>query len=138
MDIIIYDKAKWHYYGEFPGDLPHEQAFIHIGLYLGWIIQQSLLSEEYEEELSEKILKFNKRELTGPRIFELIDGCFDDEMLNDEGNAFTQYYFDFENGKYLDDYEELLVQNLPSMYHVKDTWKNYDTICRKIGERYKE
>ena len=34
----IYDNAKSHFLGNFPDSLPIEQAYVHIGMYLGWII----------------------------------------------------------------------------------------------------
>jgi hypothetical protein len=57
-------------------------------------------------------------------------------MLTDEGNRFAVDYFDFDRGKYLADYEELLAKSLPSLYHVEDTWENYEIISKKIDERY--
>ena len=35
MQPVVYDKAKYHYGGDFPEDLPDEQAFVHTDLYLG-------------------------------------------------------------------------------------------------------
>ena len=31
----IYDNAKSHFLGNFPDSLPIEQAYVHIGIYLG-------------------------------------------------------------------------------------------------------
>ena len=39
---IVFDKAKWHYEGNFPGDLDERQAFVHTGMFLGWIIDKDL------------------------------------------------------------------------------------------------
>jgi len=33
-EAIVYDKAKWHYGGDYPKDLPIEQAFVHTGMFL--------------------------------------------------------------------------------------------------------
>ena len=41
----IYDNAKSHFLGNFPDSLPIEQAYVHIGMYLGWIIESDLYSE---------------------------------------------------------------------------------------------
>ena len=48
----IYDNAKSHFLGNFPDSLPIEQAYVHIGMYLGWIIDQDMYSEYFEEEAS--------------------------------------------------------------------------------------
>ena len=76
--------------------------------------------------------------MTGPEVFQSCDGALVDDMLSDEGNAFAQSYFDFERGKFVQDYEELLSARLPTMYHVEDTWANYDTLKKRIDERYSE
>lgn len=135
---VVYDKAKWHYGGDFPSDLPEEQGFVHTGLFLGWIIDNNLYSQWFSEEMEKDISAFKSREITGPRVFESCDGVFIDEMLNDEGNRFTQDYFDFESGQYLQDYEELLCERLPSMYHVEDTWENYEKLKERIDYRYRK
>ena len=46
----IYDNAKNHFLGNFPEALPIEQAYVHIGMYLGWIIDNDMYSEYFEEE----------------------------------------------------------------------------------------
>ena len=48
----IYDNAKSHFLGNFPDSLPIEQAYVHIGMYLGWIIDLDLYSEYFEDEAS--------------------------------------------------------------------------------------
>ena len=40
-DPFVYDKAKYHYSGDYPPDLPDEQAFVHTGFYLAWIIDRN-------------------------------------------------------------------------------------------------
>src|SRR5262249_46048100 len=135
-DTIVFDKAKWHYEGEYPADLDEDQAFVHTGLFLGWIIDAGLFSEEFEEDFEKEIRRFKARKLTGPGVYRLADGVFVDDMLSEEGLAFTQAYFDFEKGKYLKDYDKLLSGGLASMYHVPDTWASYDALKPQIDKRY--
>ena len=59
-------------------------------------------------------------------------------MLSEEGNAFAMEYFDFENGKYLDDYTRLLQGTLPSEYHIRYTEENYARMKEVIDQRYIE
>jgi hypothetical protein len=134
----VYDKAKYHYDGNYPDDLPIEQAFVHTGMFLGWVIDNGLYSDWFKEEMEGYVAAFKAREMTGAKVYEACDGALVDDMLNEEGNAFAQAYFDFEKGKYIYDYEELLARGLPSTYHVEDTWKNYEIIARRISERYLE
>lgn len=135
---VVYDKAKWHYEGDYPSDLQESQAFVHTGMFLGWLIDHDLISDEFADDSADGVAQFRRREVTGPEVFQSCDGALVDDMLSDEGNAFAQYYFDFERGKFVQDYEELLSSRLPTMYHVEDTWANYDTLKKRIDERYSE
>jgi hypothetical protein len=135
----FYDKAKYHCDGNYPEDLPDEQAFVHTGIFLGWILDHELYDPAFWQDAAGYIVSFKAREMTGAQVYAYAcDGVLLDEMLNAEGNAFAQNYFDFERGKYLQDYEELLVSGLPSTYHVEDTWSNYEIIARRISDRYVE
>jgi hypothetical protein len=135
---VVYDKAKYHYDGDFPAELAAEQGFIHTGMFLGWIIDHGLYSDWFGPEMNGYITAFKNRELTGAKVFEACDGALVDDMLSDEGNAFAQDYFNFARGKYLADYAELLGKGLPTIYHVADTWANYDKLSQRIDKRYRE
>jgi hypothetical protein len=135
----VYDKAKYHYGSDYPEGLPEKQAYVHTGMFLGWILDHDLYDPDSWQGTAGYIGSFKAREMTGARVYEYAcDGVLLDEMLIAEGNAFSQDYFDFERGKYLQDYEELLVKGLPSLYHVEDTWENYEVIARRISDRHAE
>lgn len=137
-DDHVYDKAKYHYDGNFPDGLPHKQAFVHTGLFLGWLADHHLLSEEMEEDGEEELERFRRRQITGPELFEYWDGALVADMLTEEGNAFAYEYFEFKHGTYLEDYDQLLSADLPTMYHVQDTWENYERLRQRIDQRYRE
>ena len=59
-------------------------------------------------------------------------------MLSDEGNKFAQDYFDFDRDHYEEYYGELLCKDLPSMYHLADTWPNYEKVKQMIDKRYRD
>ena len=67
---IVYDKAKYHYDGEFAPDREIEQGFVHTGMFLGWLIDHHLYSKWFAEELSGYVSAFRAREMTGAKIFE--------------------------------------------------------------------
>ena len=133
---VVYDKAKWHYGGDYPADFPISQAFVHTGMFLAWIVDHDLYSPEFAEEFAQEIAAVKTRTMSGAQLLEAADGVFADDMLSEEGNAFTRDYFDFEHGAYLSDYQETLGANLPSLYHVQDTWENYDKLRAVIDRRY--
>jgi hypothetical protein len=95
-------------------------------------VDHDMITKDFLPETEE----FKERMITGAKVYESLDGCLIDYMLTDEGNRFAVDYFDFDRGKYLADYEELLAKSLPSLYHVEDTWENYEIISKKIDERY--
>jgi hypothetical protein len=132
----IYDNAKTHFLGNFPESLPIEQAYVHIGIYLGWIIENGLYSEFFEDEAEVQIFRFKRRELNPTILSELWDGYLGFELFNKEGNMFTYYYYG--GGIYKKDYQVVLVQDLPSIYHVNDSWLNYERMAQKITDRYNQ
>ncbi len=132
----IYDNAKSHFLGNFPDSLPIEQAYVHIGMYLGWIIDNDLYSEYFEDEADMQIFRFKRREISCTILSEIWDGYLGFELFNKEGNMFTYYYYG--GGLYKGDYDEALVKKLPSIYHVKDSWDNYEEIKSRIDVRFND
>lgn len=132
----IYDNAKNHFLGNFPGDLPIEQAYVHIGMYLGWIIESELYSEYFEEEADTQIFRFKQRQISCTILSEIWDGYLGHELFSEQGNLFTFYYYG--GGLYRKDYEEVLSSSLPSLYHVEDTWDNYEKIANSIALRFRD
>ena len=132
----IYDNAKSHFLGNFPESLPIEQAYVHIGIYLGWVVENDLYSEFFEDEAEVQILRFKRRELNPTILSELWDGYLGYELFSKEGNMFTYYYYG--GGIYKKDYEKILVGTLPSIYHVNDSWLNYERMAQQITDRYNQ
>ena len=50
----------------------------------------------------------------------------------------STYFNDFAKGQYLKDYEATLGNGLESLYHVKDSWENFDllkpVLDRRLGD----
>jgi len=137
--LDVYDKAKWHYGGDFPEDLEAFQGYIHTGLFLGWLIDNDLISEQFKTDLSAEIARFKQQRLTGPQLFQKCCGgvlMLDD--LNATGNRFAMEYFEFNAGQYLHDYQTTLGKGLPSIYHVADSWENYNKLKSVINKRFNE
>lgn len=130
----IYDLAKNHFLGDYPASLPIERAYLHIGIYLGWVIDRDLYSEYFEDEASTEIFRFKNRELSCTVLAEIWDGSLSYELFSSEGNMFTSYYY--AGGLYRSDYHNVLVKGIPSIYHVEDTWPNYDKMIERISLRF--
>lgn len=128
------DRADWHYGGNYPPGLPPENGGTHIGIYLAWIIHRDLGSQalrEYAGEMHQRVLK---RHATGrDLLLAELDEKFFPELLSREGKAFTHDYY--ETDEYLTDYDRVLGGELETLYHVEDTWENYDRMAPVLDER---
>lgn len=135
----VYDKAKYHYGGDFPKELDNFQAHIHTGMFITWLIDNNLLDNDFVEECEEQIEKVKQRKLTGSQFYEsCMDGVFSIDEVSELGNAFALRYLDSKTGKYIDDYSEVCSDDLPTLYHLEDTWDNYGKIKKVIEYRYKQ
>ena len=132
----VYDKAKWHFSGDFPKELDNFQGYVHIGFYLTWIIEKEFFKFENNELLIKEIEKVKSREISGAKFFqENLDGVLLDEDLTEKGNKFTLEYY--EKGKFLEDYSEILGKDFPTLYHIEDSWKNYDELKPILDKRFR-
>lgn len=136
-NVYVYDKAEYHAEDENGGLLTDKQASVHTGLFVGWLLEHQLMSLKFIEESTVEIEQFLQKQMTGTDVYLAWDGALVSDMLSEEGNAFALAYFDFDEGDYLNDYEELF-PTLHSLYDVEDTWDNYEKLKKVIDERYKE
>lgn len=130
-----YFKAKWDMDGNFPEGLSKKQAYVWVGMLVGWLIENNLLDEDFirEKDVNKSIQLFRNKELTGPEFFaQEMDGVLSRYELSKEGNFFIASYFDI----YQDDFEKLLASKLASAYLVEDNWDNYNIIKQKVSQRY--
>jgi hypothetical protein len=135
---MSYDRADWHYGGNFPKDLPQENGGTHIGMFLAWIIMNDLEGEEHKEDCPESLAAVRARLMTGRQFFfRECDGKFWETDLNEEGKAFAEHYYVGAERLYLKDYAQVF-QDAVTLYHVADSWENYDRIARIITERFEE
>jgi len=138
-DIIVYDKAKWHYEHEsYPADLPEEQGAIYCGFALAWFCVNDMLSEDMLDDWEEEIEQLKSREVAPVRFEWIAGGSLVSDMLDDAGNRFAAYLFESEEFDYYELFEEVLALTLPSPYLVADTWRNYELLAAKLDEVYKQ
>lgn len=134
-----YDDASWHYGGDFPADLAPEAGATHIGMFVTWALLAGLAGEIHLDEGSDGISRLESRAVTPGQFFlEACDEKFTDEDLSDDGNAFAKAYYDLSSGAFLADYEETAGGDLPSLYHVPDTWETFDRLKPVFDRRYRE
>jgi hypothetical protein len=135
--IDVYDKAKWHFGGDFPEGLDAFQGYVHTGMFVGWLIDHELVSAAFKKDFAAEINSFRQQQHTGAQIYQsCCDGALMLEDLNETGNRFALAYFNFDTGEYLSDYEATLGMDVPTIYHVKDTWSNYQKLKVIIDFRF--
>jgi len=132
---FVYDRARNHYEAaSYPPSLPRERAFIHIGMFLGWMVQHDLCSDKFRDAAGPLINEFLQRRMTGPQLFLASDGVLANQDLNAEGNAFAKAYYT--KSGFFSDYRRTLAAGLPTPYHVTDGWEPYDRLSAVITQRY--
>ena len=131
------DDASWHYGGDFPSDLPSDAGATHIGMFAAWCVLNGLAGSLHIEDLPEDLEDLKNREITpGDWLRRACDEKFTDEDLNEEGNRFASQYYAPEDAPYLADYEQALLDSLPSLYHVSDSWESYDRLAPFLRDRF--
>jgi len=134
-----YDDISWHYGGEFPADLPRSAAGIHIGMFVTWATLAGLGGELHAFEFPDFVKQLKDRTiLPGVFLETVCDGKLTSEDLSSEGNAFARAYFDSDENRYINDYVIALADNLPTVYHVEDSWESFDLIAPLIKQRLEE
>jgi len=131
--MTVYDKAKYHYDGDFPAELSHDQAYVHIGFFLGWLVDKGLCSNEFLDKYRTDVEAFKARKLLSSQLCQKTAGVLAADMLNDEGNAFAERGYE----SYLSDYLFFVNHDdAESVYHVPDTWENYEMIQEQLDIKY--
>ena len=133
---MVYDLAKKHFLGDFPDTLPIEKAYLHIGIFMGWIIDNKQYSDFFKKEASTEIFRFSRREISCIILAEIWDGALSHTLFNHETNLFTFYYY--AGGIFKRDYIDVLVRSHKTIYHVEDSWENYEKISKRMSERFEE
>lgn len=136
---MAYHRADWHYGGDYPPDLPAENGGTHIGFFLAWAIMRRLEGEIHHEDTRDEdaLAAVRERRMTGREfLFKQCDEKFWEVDLSDEGNAFARSYY--KTDRYLEDYEVAFGEDVRTLYHVEDSWANFDKISRVLDRRFQE
>lgn len=133
---MAYDQSGWHSDGDFPEDLPAENGGTHIGMFLAWSLLHDLAGELHLDDGPGALEALRSRTCTcGEFLFDHCDGKFYEDDLSEVGNAFAEAYY---AGQYADDYNDTLAAELPTIYHVEDTWENFDKLAPVLDRRFEE
>lgn len=136
--MFILDKVKYHLEGDYPVDVARENVYSLGGMFLGWCIEHDLVSGSLKNDFSEEITMFLNRSSQVNDLYRVSGGVLSEGELSSVGIAFAKDYFDFDRGMYMDDFLDVLADNLPTAYHVVGTWDNYDLLKKVIDGRFDE
>ena len=132
----VYDKAKYHHETVLDEGLPERHAYNHIVPFFRWLIENDLTSDFFNSESVQELTEYRAGELSIHELFESWDTCLVGDMLSETGNEFAAYYFDYDNGDYLNDYVGTLQGDLPSEFHIPYSEENYRKIAALVDRRF--
>lgn len=131
---MSYDRADWHYGGDFPDDLEPVHGATHIGMFLGWAIKRGFVGELHTEEDADAVAAVRDGSLSGRDfLMERCDERLTAEDLDDEGNRFAAAYYD---ARYFEDCEACVGDGLSSLYHVEDSPANRAKVEAMLDQRF--
>lgn len=134
-----FDKAKWHYGGEFPIGLPQYQGYVVTGFYVGYLMQNGLMSAKYYRH--KNYLQHTEAVKTGSlspvKFFhDYMDGVFLSDDTNNIGYLFSKNYY--EPDHYFNDLASIeAFEPLESLYHIEDNSTNYQLVYAAIDQAFK-
>jgi len=104
-------------------------------MFMAWLINNNLEGKFHKKESRDSLRAVRSMEMTGREF--LVKEC-DKRLLpvdlSKKANAFARAYY--ESDTYYADYASVLAKELPSLYHVEDSWENYHKIAPVIMRRY--
>lgn len=98
--MIEYDRWKWHTEGDYPKDQASEQGYVHIGMFLAWLIRRNMLDPEWiaRSGVGRAVVGVTEGSETATALRDMTDGALTSDMLAAEGLAFTSAYYAPEYG----------------------------------------
>jgi hypothetical protein len=136
--MIEYDLWKWHTEGDFPKDQPPEQGYVHIGMFLVWLIDVGMLDPEWTDSrgIGPAVAAIAAREGSACGLRDLTHGRLASDMLTAEGRAFSGAYYAPEYG-YVRDWNHVFGRPA-ARYAVPGDWATYERIGPMIEQRHHE
>jgi hypothetical protein len=128
--VTKYDDADWHYDGAAAAGQPIEQAFAHIGLYLGWLIRRGF--HRPDMFTAEDVASVRSGEMTGSDLADEVDGKLVSDMLTYDGRQFADFYYP----TYLNDFSAIFPTE-PD-YSVVDDAPSYARIAPVLDRAFEE
>lgn len=129
----VYDKSKYHMGEGSQFAASWEQASAPALFILRWMMEQNFLSDFALEDAHGSFEEYRAGRMSLFQLYEReFDLCLIDDMFSDQGNAFGQIYFDYDQGQYLSDLESVLHYKV----YPDFTEEAYQRVRSVISSRY--
>ena len=128
--MTTFDRLDWHLDASVGRGRPPENAFTHIGLYLAWLIRHDL--HDPAAIPADLVADVALGERTGSDLRDVVGDELTSELLSDDGEAFTTWYYP----GYLDDYAVAFAD--AADYSIADDAAAYARIAPTIDRRFAE
>ncbi|HUP55026.1 MAG TPA: hypothetical protein VM408_05930 [Methylomirabilota bacterium] len=123
-----YDDIGWHDGAAAEVGRPAENGFAHIGFYLGWIVKRGLHAPAAIP--ADHVAAVRDGSMTGADLADDVDGKLVDDVLSDDGRAFTDEAYE----PYLDAYAKAFAA--APEYGVEDTPANAARVERMLDTAF--
>jgi len=98
--LTKYDDVDWHVEPALEAGQPEENAFTHMGLYLGWLIRRNLVDPR--SFLADDLVAVREGRMTGTDLADVADGTLASDLMSAQGRAFSDWYYE----RYLTDFAD--------------------------------
>jgi hypothetical protein len=134
----VYDDWQWHVGGAFPQGRSPAQGYVHIGVFVAWLVRHGLVDRERIEQLggAAELEAVVDRQGLPAALREVTNGRLSADFLNADGRAFASAYYAPEYG-YPSDWQRTFGRRADA-YAVPDSWETYDQVEPTIDRRYAE
>lgn len=126
---VKFDDASWHLEGSFPDDVPPQNSYVFGGMLLTFLALRGLMAGPISKEFKKELAELSRRKVTPGRFYDVLGGSIGSDMVTERGHRFLKKYVGLgSSSKYAGDFHAAIAVDLPTIYHVKDSWENYDKL----------
>jgi hypothetical protein len=138
QSVIEYDLWRWHTEGTFPKGERPEMGYVHIGMFVTWLVDLDMLDPDWmaRSGVKDAVEAIRDRRETPCAMRDMTEGRLASDMMTADGQGFTGAYYAPEYG-YARDWRKVFGRRA-DRYAVPDEWKTYDRIGPMIERRYRE
>ena len=136
--MVTYDKGKYHTDEVEELGLPYTNRSTHIIFYLRWLVESHLVNDSFNASIQMTREQFLAEYAKSHAQFSLfLDEILSADILSDEGNQFTNSYYHANSGaNYQNDYRNILVGDLESIYMIDYSKENYERLKQILDQQF--